>query len=365
MKKLKQRIIGMVAIMSVSGFLTGTLAAETNLSPQLTLELRDGSRVIGTSSQEYLHFHSKLLGNFKLPVKDIRSIEFISANSAALKTSKGDVLTVQFSGDSFPVKTSFGTVELAANSVRRVTVSGRTTFRLHVPGLAALWAGEGNADDSAGGSPGDVEGSISFVPGKVGTAFSFDDPTADIKVPATHALDVGSGRGFTLTAWVNPSTVSLRSPIFEWNQNDGSTLGVHFYIDANSGGPGTLYANIVDANGGWHYFYTYPGAVTAGTFQFVALTYDKASGMADIYCNGVLLVHQNLGSFTPLTSCDLYLGKRPPTLTNVGVETFYYAGLLDEAAVYDHALTAWEIRFICAEENSGKLPPPPEQLHHR
>ena len=47
--------------------------------------------------------------------------------------------------------------------------------------------------------------------------------------------------------------------------------------------------------------------------KHVALTYDKTTGVATIYCNGAVVGSGNLGSFTPLTSYNLYLGRRPPT----------------------------------------------------
>jgi hypothetical protein len=37
-------------------------AADTNPPPCLTVELRDGSRVVGTSGGEHFNFHSALLG---------------------------------------------------------------------------------------------------------------------------------------------------------------------------------------------------------------------------------------------------------------------------------------------------------------
>lgn len=92
----------------------------------------------------------------------------------------------------------------------------------------------------------------------------------------------------------------------------------------------------------------------------MALTYDKQSGVAKIYCNGVVVAQQDLGTFTPETSYDLYLGKRPPTLTGSDVsEDFFYTGLLDEIALYNRALSASEIQAICSDQNGGELPPAP------
>ena len=40
-------------------------AADPNPPPRLTVEVRDGSRVVGTSVEEKLKFHSALLGDLK------------------------------------------------------------------------------------------------------------------------------------------------------------------------------------------------------------------------------------------------------------------------------------------------------------
>jgi hypothetical protein len=97
-------------------------AADTNPPPRLTIELRDGSRVVGESGFGKIKFHSALLGDIKLDVKNIRSVECVSTSSARLVTSDGDTLTVSFAETVLPVKTSFGKVELAMNSVRQIKV---------------------------------------------------------------------------------------------------------------------------------------------------------------------------------------------------------------------------------------------------
>jgi hypothetical protein len=336
-------------------------AADTNPPPRLTVELRDGSRVVGTSVEKQFKFHSELLGDLKLDVKDIRSVDCVSSNSAKLTMAGGDMLTVSFVDSSFAMKTGFGKIDLTVDSVRKFTVlaggASGGVLRPHLPGLVALWSAEGDARDSIGSHNGTLAGKVNFVPGQIGQAFSFADTDSYVKVPASSSLDVGSGSGFTLTAWINPSDITGAQPIFEWSRGDGTYWGVHFFIDANSfhSGPGTLYANIVDAAGGWHQIHTPPGVVSAGSFQQATLTYDKATGEAMIYCNGVLVMQQFMGQFTPKTSDDLYLGHRPLNVDRL----LTFAGALDEMAVYNRALSAGEIQDQCRDDNGGELPPPP------
>jgi Concanavalin A-like lectin/glucanases superfamily len=344
-----------------SGFLAGNLAA-ADLSAtnppayRLTIELRDGSRVIGECSSDHLKFHSALLGDLKLWVKDIRSMECVSSNTAKLMTADGDTLMVWFADSEVKAKTSFGKVELAVDSIRKITVSSSNAAGARRPGLIALWSGEDNGKDSIGSNDAELT-DIDFADGQVGRAFLLNGESSGLKIPANPRLNVGAGEGFTLGVWINPTDVSKNSPLFEWVK-DGVQGGSQFYIYPPDGGPGTLYALLGDAAGGVHYFYSSSGVVVANRFQYVALTYDKASGVAKIYCNGVIVAQQNLGHFTPQTYCDLHLGKRPL----INGETWSFTGSVDEAAIYDRALSAAEIREICTEDNHGEALPPPVDL---
>ena len=96
---------------------------DTNPPPRLTVELKDGSRVVGISVERDFRFHSALLGGLTLAVKDIRSIECGASNTATLTTTNGDRLSAGFADTEFAVKTGFGKVELPVASMRRISVS--------------------------------------------------------------------------------------------------------------------------------------------------------------------------------------------------------------------------------------------------
>ena len=173
-------------------------------------------------------------------------------------------------------------------------------------------------------------------------------------MPASASLDVGASSGFTLETWINPTDVTQTHPIFEWN--DLTYWGVHFHIAPgqpfnSNPGPGELYANIPDSSGTWHQMSSTGGVVVTNVFQHVALTYDQASGLAVIYCNGQIVAQQNFGSFTPRTAArDLYLGERPAP----SGETASFAGLIDEPAIYNRALSSNEIAAIYLAGSAGK-----------
>ena len=89
---------------------------------------------------------------------------------------------------------------------------------------------------------------------------------------------------------------------------------MHFWISvavSGQGGSGCLFANIVDTNQVFHFVISQAGLLNTSDWQHVALTYDQSSGMARLFLNGVNVASANVGSFTPLTMSDLYLGHRP------------------------------------------------------
>jgi hypothetical protein len=123
MKNLLFQFGGMLFLVSFCCRPLIAASADTNLPPRLTVSLNDGSRVVGTSAENHLKFHSSLLGDIKLQLKDIRSIECVSSNTARLTTANGDSLSVWFVNSDLALLTSFGKVELKTDNLRRLTVS--------------------------------------------------------------------------------------------------------------------------------------------------------------------------------------------------------------------------------------------------
>ena len=256
-------------------------------------------------------------------------------------------------GSYFVLVTNANGFAQSSNAVLTVTGSGGNTNSCTPPpsGLISLWKGDGNPGDSAGTNNGFVTGgSISYAAGQVNTAFHYTNGSGYVEVPAAPSLNVGQGAGFTIEAWIQPADIVNEIPILEWqyNTNNGYS-GTHFWISA-IGGAGCLFANIVDSTNNSHWLFSAPGIVTSD-YQHVALTYDKSSGVASIYRNGLLVAHTNIGSFTPNTTGNLLLGER--TYLN-GDPQFHYVGGLDEMSLYSRALSSNEIATIYNAGTNGK-----------
>ena len=341
-------------------------AADTNPPPRLTVELRDGSRVVGDSGEKNFKFRSALLGEIKLAVKDIRSVECVATNSAKLVTVGGDTLTVWFVDAEVAVKTSFGKVTLATASIRRFTVSATGGSAAQRVGLVALWSGEDNATDAVGRIEME-QTDIAFGEGKVGRAFLLNGFSSCMEIPENPALDIGStGTGLTISAWIMPENVSGFHPILEWNPSDKipGVIGVQLWIGNDPGSQGVLTGHLV-GDGQPHSLISSPGVLVPGQFQYVAVTYDKASGTGVLYLNGTVVARGQWGRFEPLTKGNLWIGRRPTDHPGEWTYNAFFNGRLDEISLYNRALSAEEIKAIGTDENHGEPLPPPNPVRSR
>ena len=229
------------------------------------------------------------------------------------------------------------------------------------PQMVAWWPGEDNATDIIGGNNGTLQNGTTFGAAMVRRGFVFDGVDDLVRVPASPSLDVGLANGFTIDAWIKPANVAIHGPLVEWSGDFGEPAGdgVHFYA---STGSGNLFANIVDTNRSHHGIQSAPGVITNGTFQHVALSYDKTTGIAVLYRNGIPVANSNLGIFTPKTSKKIFLGAR---VTDVyGDPGYRYNGILDEVEIFNRALSQAEINAIYNAGGAGKcytgcVQPPP------
>ena len=97
-------------------------AATNETGIQVTIELRDGSRVVGKSLEETLALHSSALGDMKLAWAGIRAIEFAGTNTgtARLTATNGDAFAVTLAADALRVETGFGPKEFPVKLIRSV-----------------------------------------------------------------------------------------------------------------------------------------------------------------------------------------------------------------------------------------------------
>jgi hypothetical protein len=215
-------------------------------------------------------------------------------------------------------------------------------------GLVGWWQGEGDASDLQGTNNGVFAGPL-YAAGEVGQAFNFDGSGNNVRIHASPDTDVGAGSGMTIEAWVFTPDNSVGRPIVEWVPQTVGAFGTHMWV--HEAGVGVLYVNLYDTANTSHIIQTAPGLIQVNSYQHIAVTYDKASGIARAFVNGTLALESNLGTFTPQTSPDLVIGLRPNTVPFGPVP---FLGKIDEVCLYSRALTPIEVQAIYVAGSGGK-----------
>ena len=90
--------------------------------PSWSVELDDGSRIVGIPTLKVLKVHNALIGNVEVPLERITSVEYSEDHKTAkVEGANGDILQVTIDCTDFEVKTLFGDVRLPAGHVVRMT----------------------------------------------------------------------------------------------------------------------------------------------------------------------------------------------------------------------------------------------------
>jgi len=323
-----------------------------------TVVLLDGSRVVGSVKEDTLQVRSEILGEVKLRLAGISSLEGLGGtNLTTIKTVNADAFRVTLVTKVLHLTTSFGELKLATDLIRRVEISPSPSQA--GTDLVAFWSGDGKGTDAINGCNASLIGDLSFQPGKQGQAFCLDG-SSYLRIHGNPKLDVGQNDGLTFACWIKPATTEVQMPLLEYEQilgsRNGSDVGILLYINlppSGGSGQGCIAVNLVDASQISHMLASPPHLIRPGVWQQVALTYDKTSGAAVIYLNGEAVATENLGSFTPETNLAYLL---------IGARTAYgsahnpsdaFTGCLDEFGIYSRALSAKEIQSIFNSENSN------------
>jgi chitodextrinase len=182
------------------------------------------------------------------------------------------------------------------------------------------------SDLSGNANTGTIENASWSTTGRYGGSMSFNGTTSRVQVPASPSLNVSTA--ITLMAWIRPAS----------NQNDWRTI-MQREVDA--------YALNASHNRGR--LRPSGGATLNGTFQFVntnssspvnawthvALTYDGST--LRLFVNGAQVSSIAASGAIETNANPLWIGGNSPYGE-------YFNGLIDEARVYNRALTAAEVQ---------------------
>ncbi len=239
----------------------------------------------------------------------------------------------------YVLRLSASDTELTGSDVTTVWL-GYSCIPVAPPGLVSWWQASANGDDHVGGNQAFTERGTDYAEGKIGGAFRFDGVNDRVRVFSAPSLDAGLGDGFSVELWANPDT-SRTATLFEYASNTQRGFSIRQLGSR-------VEADFREVNGTSHVLGV-DGVLPVSTWTHLAATYDKASGEARIYINGILRNSQIIGSFVLRTNLDVNFGGQTAAAES-------YDGLLDEVSVYNRALYSDEVATIVGHP-AGKRPP--------
>jgi hypothetical protein len=256
---------------------------------------------------------------------DLGEVVTLTATANSPNTFQG------WSGD-LTGTTNPATITMSANR----TVTARFVNATTPQGLVSWWRAEGNAQDVTGTNNGALINGATFAAGKVGQAFSLNGTNQSVEVPDSPSL---RPKSVTLEAWVLFNSTSGNQTIFA-KPVAGSLDSYVMWYNGNA-----LNGAIADTC----CFGTLVGVTFnpgVGTWHHVAFTFDDATRTEALYLDGALVSTANAGRSIAYDSSPMLLGR--------GNATGFFSGKIDEATIYNRALTSDEVASIYVADTAGK-----------
>lgn len=237
------------------------------------------------------------------------------------------------------------------NDVRALANSGATLALGHTgtqctpppDDMIGWWPGDGNANDITGnGHNGTFNGT--FGAGEVGPAFTFNGADVFVNVPNAASLNPAK---ITVDAWIYV-TANTFFPSIIGKGNTGTydeSYHLFLYSEGSANGRASFLVNTNGTSSGRAIAEGQP--IPYNGWHFLAGTYDGTT--VKVYVDGSLAgMTLHTGSIH-FTNDDLLIGKVDRTASSY--RDAYFSGSIDEAELYNRALSATEIFNIW---NAGK-----------
>jgi hypothetical protein len=181
----------------------------------LTLQLRDGSRILGTTTLPFLTIKSDALGQLQIPIGKLRTVTFSDkTGSALILLANGDKIEAAIQLTGLKLVTIFGSVEIPSALIREMQVT-TTGGAAPVAGLVLHFKFDGNGvravvDTSPSNLRGEVFDAEVVSEGRVHSALRIRGADDYVIVRDTAPLD-RLERELTVTAWVMPDATASYS----------------------------------------------------------------------------------------------------------------------------------------------------------
>ncbi|TDV56086.1 LamG domain-containing protein [Actinophytocola oryzae] len=225
--------------------------------------------------------------------------------------------------------------------------SPETTLRTYVrPGSGAMaqYSFEGNANDTAylGDRHGTATGGVSYLPGAVGTAASFDG-TGYVTTTNTVRTDAS----FSVSAWARINPTGGAQAIVS---QDGTTFaGFDLWWRPDNGGRWVFAMADPDATQGNADIVWSAAPAQPNTWTQLTGVYDAAANQLRLYVNGVLSASVAKANVRPENSTGpVRIGR---TMWDSHPDVDFVNGAIDEVKLYDRVVSDAEIAASVNRDN--------------
>lgn len=223
-----------------------------------------------------------------------------------------------------------GITKIFVGSIKPILVlQDDTVCKAPPSGMIVSWNGEDDAKNA-------TQNAVTFVPGKVGNAFYFDGKGSFIE--GESSFNFADNAPFTLELWVKPDAATGINQFILGNR-DTQSRGWNVRIRTNNkfsfaleDGPTNLF------------FADSDNVVKPGNWYHLVAVYSQSAGK--LYVDGKL--QNSVSTFGKPQNFEsasmLSLGRAP-------TKAWHFKGAVDEARIYDRAITEQEIQILFSQSD--------------
>ena len=176
--------------------------------------------------------------------------------------------------------------------------------------------------------------------GKYNSSLNFDGTDDQVKVTAPSILP-SAAQPFTSSLWFKSTSSTSNLYLMQWGAQSANHMSSLIYQGATNSFSHAFYSN--DLNSGTN-------TVTNGAWNHVVATFDGTTRR--LYVNGILKNSDSPASVNVTANQDLYIGCAFTTAA-----TAYFPGQIDDARIYNYALTGTQVKMLFNENSSVRFGP--------